>query len=185
MIQHLTEIVDEARKRGKKRLAVAYGQDSHTLEAVYEAYWKSWWKFRKATCQKVYCKQKTPGLCASAFFNIMQVSHTVFFLLPKLPFPPCITTNSLFSSSSLRSSFRTFSFPNYLSTHWGILRKCRLRWPLVCVRFRRSHLCKLCKEHLPAEILLGRITEQQPLWSQYDRFYLPVCPGTFCGYRSH
>ena len=38
MIQHLTEIVDEARKRGKKRLAVAYGQDSHTLEAVYEAY---------------------------------------------------------------------------------------------------------------------------------------------------
>ena len=37
-IQHLTEIVEEARKRGKKRLAVAYGQDSHTLEAVYEAY---------------------------------------------------------------------------------------------------------------------------------------------------
>lgn len=38
MIQHLTEIVEEARKRGRKRLAVAYGQDSHTLEAVYEAY---------------------------------------------------------------------------------------------------------------------------------------------------
>ena len=38
MIQHLTEIVEEARKRGKKRLAVAYGQDSHTLAAVYEAY---------------------------------------------------------------------------------------------------------------------------------------------------
>ena len=38
MIEHLTEIVEEARKRGKKRLAVAYGQDSHTLEAVYEAY---------------------------------------------------------------------------------------------------------------------------------------------------
>ena len=38
MIQHLTEIVEEARKRGKKRLVVAYGQDSHTLEAVYEAY---------------------------------------------------------------------------------------------------------------------------------------------------
>ena len=38
MIQHLTEIVEEARKQGKKRLAVAYGQDSHTLEAVYEAY---------------------------------------------------------------------------------------------------------------------------------------------------
>ena len=37
MIQHLTEIVEEARKKGKKRLAVAYGQDSHTLEAVYEA----------------------------------------------------------------------------------------------------------------------------------------------------
>ncbi len=38
MIQHLTEIVEEARKKGKKRLAVAYGQDSHTIEAVYEAY---------------------------------------------------------------------------------------------------------------------------------------------------
>ncbi|WP_418992141.1 phosphate acyltransferase [Alistipes sp.] len=38
MIQHLTEIVEEARKRGKRRLAVAYGQDSHTLEAVYAAY---------------------------------------------------------------------------------------------------------------------------------------------------
>lgn len=38
MIQHLTQIVEEARKRGKKRLAVAYGQDSHTLQAVYEAY---------------------------------------------------------------------------------------------------------------------------------------------------
>lgn len=38
MIQHLTQIVEEARKKGRKRLAVAYGQDSHTLEAVYEAY---------------------------------------------------------------------------------------------------------------------------------------------------
>lgn len=38
MIQHLTEIVEEARKRGRKRLAVAYGQDSHTLAAVYDAY---------------------------------------------------------------------------------------------------------------------------------------------------
>ncbi len=38
MIKHLTEIVEEARKRGKKRLAVAYGQDSHTLAAVYDAY---------------------------------------------------------------------------------------------------------------------------------------------------
>ncbi len=38
VIKHLTDIVEEARKHGKKRLAVAYGQDSHTLEAVYEAY---------------------------------------------------------------------------------------------------------------------------------------------------
>lgn len=37
MIQHLTEIVVEARKKGKKRLAVAYAQDKHTLEAVYAA----------------------------------------------------------------------------------------------------------------------------------------------------
>lgn len=38
MIQHLTDIVEEARKNGRKRLAVAFGQDEHTLEAVYEAY---------------------------------------------------------------------------------------------------------------------------------------------------
>ena len=38
MIQHLSEIVEEARKKGKKRLAVAYGQDSHTIAAVYDAY---------------------------------------------------------------------------------------------------------------------------------------------------
>lgn len=38
MINHLTEIVAEAAKRGKKRLAVAYGQDANTIEAVYAAY---------------------------------------------------------------------------------------------------------------------------------------------------
>ena len=37
-MQHLREIVEEARKKGKKRLAVAYGQDAHTLAAVYAAY---------------------------------------------------------------------------------------------------------------------------------------------------
>lgn len=37
MIKHLTEIVEAARQKGKKRLAVAYGQDSHTLAAVYDA----------------------------------------------------------------------------------------------------------------------------------------------------
>ena len=38
MITHLSQIVEEARKRGRKRLAVAYGQDSHTIAAVYGAY---------------------------------------------------------------------------------------------------------------------------------------------------
>ncbi len=38
MIRHLSEIVEAARKGGKKRLAVAYGQDTHTIEAVYDAY---------------------------------------------------------------------------------------------------------------------------------------------------
>ncbi len=37
MIKHLTELVTEAHKLGKKRLAVAFGQDEHTIEAVYEA----------------------------------------------------------------------------------------------------------------------------------------------------
>ena len=38
MIQKLDDIIVEARKKGRKRLAVAYGQDSHTLAAVYTAY---------------------------------------------------------------------------------------------------------------------------------------------------
>lgn len=38
VIERLEQIVEEARKRGRRRLAVAYGQDSHTLEAVYAAY---------------------------------------------------------------------------------------------------------------------------------------------------
>ena len=37
-MKHLQEIVEAAQARGKKRLAVAYGQDSHTIEAVYDAY---------------------------------------------------------------------------------------------------------------------------------------------------
>lgn len=37
-IKKLADIVVEARAKGRKRLAVAYGQDSHTLEAVYAAY---------------------------------------------------------------------------------------------------------------------------------------------------
>lgn len=38
MITKLSQIVEEARSRGKKSMAVAYGQDPHTLRAVYEAY---------------------------------------------------------------------------------------------------------------------------------------------------
>ena len=37
-MKHLSEIVEAARKRDRKRLAVAYGQDSHTIKAVYDAY---------------------------------------------------------------------------------------------------------------------------------------------------
>ena len=37
MITKLSQIVEEAQKKGHKRLAVAYGQDSHTLSAVYDA----------------------------------------------------------------------------------------------------------------------------------------------------
>ena len=39
MITKLDEIVSAAVARGRKRLAVAYGQDTHTIEAVYNA-WK-------------------------------------------------------------------------------------------------------------------------------------------------
>lgn len=37
-MKHLSEIVVAAKARGRKRLAVAYGQDSHTIAAVYDAY---------------------------------------------------------------------------------------------------------------------------------------------------
>ncbi len=37
MVKHLSDLVVTARELGKKRLAVAYGQDSHTIEAVHEA----------------------------------------------------------------------------------------------------------------------------------------------------
>lgn len=37
MITQLTQIVEEARRRGYRRLAVAYGADTHTLEAVTSA----------------------------------------------------------------------------------------------------------------------------------------------------
>lgn len=37
MIQNLEELVGKAKARGKRRLVVAYGQDSHTLEAVNDA----------------------------------------------------------------------------------------------------------------------------------------------------
>ena len=38
MITKLNEVVEAALAKGRKRLAVAYGQDSHTIEAVYDAY---------------------------------------------------------------------------------------------------------------------------------------------------
>lgn len=38
MITRLAEIVEEARRRGPRRLAVAYAQDAHTLTAVYKAW---------------------------------------------------------------------------------------------------------------------------------------------------
>lgn len=37
-MKHLSEIVEAAIARGRKRLAVAYGQDAHTIVAVYDAY---------------------------------------------------------------------------------------------------------------------------------------------------
>jgi hypothetical protein len=37
-MKHLSEIVEAAKVRGRKRLAVVYGQDSHTIAAVYDAY---------------------------------------------------------------------------------------------------------------------------------------------------
>ena len=40
MITRLEQLIDEARNRGRKRLAVAYGNDAHTLGAVYEAWSK-------------------------------------------------------------------------------------------------------------------------------------------------
>ncbi|MBD5174960.1 MAG: phosphate butyryltransferase [Bacteroidales bacterium] len=38
MITKLTQLLEAARQRGRKRLAVAYGNDAHTLRAVADAY---------------------------------------------------------------------------------------------------------------------------------------------------
>ena len=38
MITQLSQIVEEARRRGPRRMAVAYGQDAHTIQAVYDAF---------------------------------------------------------------------------------------------------------------------------------------------------
>lgn len=38
MITKLSQIVEKARERGPKRIAVAFGQDPHTISAVYDAY---------------------------------------------------------------------------------------------------------------------------------------------------
>lgn len=38
MYTKLSQLVDAARSRGRRRLAVAYGNDAHTLRAVYDAY---------------------------------------------------------------------------------------------------------------------------------------------------
>lgn len=40
MITRLEELVEAARSKGRRRLAVAYGNDEHTLRAVYEAWQK-------------------------------------------------------------------------------------------------------------------------------------------------
>lgn len=37
MLTHLSHLVEEARRRGPRRLAVVYGQDAHTIRAVAEA----------------------------------------------------------------------------------------------------------------------------------------------------
>ncbi len=77
MIEHLTQIVEEARKRGKKRLAVAYGQDSHTLEAVYNAYKEGLVEPTlygdKATIEQV-CKEN--GLDITAFNIVDEANDT-------------------------------------------------------------------------------------------------------------
>ncbi len=68
MIKKLSDIVDAARVRGRRRLAVAYGQDSHTLEAVYGAYKEGIVEATlygdKATIEKV-CKEE--GIDVSVF----------------------------------------------------------------------------------------------------------------------
>ena len=38
MIKHLDELVAKARERGRRRIAVAYAQDAHTLDALNDAY---------------------------------------------------------------------------------------------------------------------------------------------------
>ncbi|MCD6361790.1 MAG: phosphate butyryltransferase, partial [Armatimonadetes bacterium] len=36
-VRHLEQLINAAKSKGKKKLAVAYGQDPHTIEAVGRA----------------------------------------------------------------------------------------------------------------------------------------------------
>jgi phosphate butyryltransferase len=77
MITKLAQIVDEARSRGPKRLAVAFGQDSHTLCAVHNA-WREGLVMPTVYGDKdtILDVCKAEGLDASAF-NIVNESSDV------------------------------------------------------------------------------------------------------------
>ena len=75
MITQLHQIVDEARSRGRKRLAVAYGNDAHTLRAVAYAYAEGLVEPTvfgdKALIQSVRCVEKAVSLVASGGADVL------------------------------------------------------------------------------------------------------------------
>ncbi len=77
MITRLDEIVAAAVARGRKRIAVAYGQDTHTIEAVYNA-----WKEGLVEPTLFGDKATIEEACAelgidSSIFNIVNESNDV------------------------------------------------------------------------------------------------------------
>ncbi|MDE6197623.1 MAG: phosphate butyryltransferase [Muribaculaceae bacterium] len=80
MITQLSQIVEEARMRGRKRLAVAYGNDEHTLAAVYDAY-------REGLVEPTIFGDKVQilGVCQS-----LGIDPTIFAIVDELSDVRCV-----------------------------------------------------------------------------------------------
>ena len=80
MITKLDQIVEAAVARGRKRLAVAFGQDSHTIEAVYNA-----WKEGLVEATLFGDKATIEKVCAE-----LNIDHNIFNIVNEASDVTCV-----------------------------------------------------------------------------------------------